>query len=70
MGVKREKFLQLAENRVNKAIKQIRLIGNLSNKNVYEYNDVEVKKIFKALKDEMKIAESRFSKVGRKEFKI
>jgi ABC-type Fe3+-hydroxamate transport system substrate-binding protein len=67
---KREKFLQLAENRVNKALKQISLIGNLSNKNVYEYNDEEVKKIFRALRDEIKLAESRFTNVGKKKFKI
>jgi hypothetical protein len=32
MGESRERFVHLAESRTRKAIKDIRLIGNLSNK--------------------------------------
>ena len=40
---KREKFIRLAENRTNKALDMIRLIGNLSNKAVYDYSEDDVK---------------------------
>lgn len=61
MRNKRQKFVELAENRVNRAIKDIRLIGNLANKSAYEYADEDVKKIFRALQKELDSAKSRFT---------
>jgi len=55
-----EKFIKLAEKRVNNAIKYIRLIGNLSNKSNYSYTDDQVEKIFRALNREIKEAKVRF----------
>ena len=49
MRDKRAKFVQLANQRVNKAIDQLRLVGNLSNKAAYEYSEDDAKKIVKAL---------------------
>ena len=43
---KREKFVRLATGRVNKAIKEIQLIGNLSNRTYYEYSNADIEKIF------------------------
>ena len=71
MTNKREKFKELAEKRVNNAIKNIQLIGNLSNSNNYEYNNEEVTKIFKTLKEELQVAESRFKLNEKKDkFKL
>ena len=56
----RERFVHLAEKRVNNAIKVIRLIGNLSNKSNYSYTDKDVDKIFRALEKELKFSKSRF----------
>ncbi|MES0871282.1 hypothetical protein [Pseudovibrio sp. SCP19] len=58
---KRQKFEELAEKRVNKAIKDLRLIGNLSNKNNYSFDDGDVRKILKALDEEMKALKGRFA---------
>ena len=58
--VKRQKFVSLAEKRVENAIKSIGLIGNLANTSNYEYSDADVKKIIKALNDEVKEVESKF----------
>ncbi len=57
---KKEKFIRLAEKRTNKALEAIRLLGNLSNKNVYEYKQEEVEKIFNALDKEIEMAKSYF----------
>ena len=67
MDSKNSKFKRLAELRANRALKDIRLIGNLSNKNYYAYNIEDVELIFSALRKEMKIAENRFkgSEKGR-----
>ncbi len=42
MRDKRSKFVQLANQRVTKAIDQIRLIGNLSNRAAYDFGAVTV----------------------------
>ena len=47
---KHDKFVRLAEARTNNALKQIELIGNLSNTNAYEYSYDDVEKIIKTLK--------------------
>lgn len=71
METKREKFKELAEKRVNNALKNIQLIGNLSNTNNYEYLEEEVSKIFKTLKEELQTAEARFKISGKKgKFKL
>ena len=60
MGSNRDRFVRLAESRVNKAIKSIRLIGNLSNKNNYSYTDKDAKQIIRALDKELRALKSRF----------
>jgi hypothetical protein len=46
---KEDKFIELAEKRVNVLLNNIRLIKQLSNKNNYQYSDAHVKKIFSAI---------------------
>lgn len=58
---KRARFIRIAENRTKKIIKMIRLLSNCSNKTAYDYSDEEVKKIFRAIEAELKLAKSKFS---------
>ena len=58
---KREKFRYLAERRTNNALIAIGRIGNLSNRQLYEFEDLEVRKIIKALKDAVGEVETRFA---------
>jgi hypothetical protein len=60
MRDKRKKFIQLAEARVARAMNDIRLIGNLSNRGAYAYADDDIRKIFRALQKELDAAKSRF----------
>ena len=62
---KREKFVRLAANRTNKALEMIQLIGNLSNRSVYEYTDADVEKIFNALEEEVAQAKKQFTAIGK-----
>lgn len=64
MRDKRQKFVDLAEARVNKALKDIQLIGNLSNKAAYEFTDADLKKIFSSLQKALDAAKGKFSKGG------
>jgi len=61
MADKREKFVELAEKRVTRAIKDLRLIGNLSNKNNYSYTDSDVQKIIAHLDQEVKFLKAKFA---------
>ena len=73
MRDKRSKFVKLAEARVNRAIKDVRLIGNLANRSAYDYEEEDVRKMFRALQKEFDAARSRFSgEAGGKdnEFKL
>lgn len=65
MDEKQAKFRELAEKRVNNAIKNIQLIGNLSNTSAYSYTEDEVRKIFKTLKEEISVAEAKFKAKGK-----
>jgi ribosomal protein L7/L12 len=64
---KREKFVKLAENRTKNAIKAIRVIGKLGNKNAYEYDDSDVQKIVRALNKELESLKARMSQTSSKE---
>jgi len=58
-AAKREKFVKLAESRTVNAIKAIRIIGKLGNRNAYDYDDADVRKIVKALNDEIEALKNR-----------
>lgn len=67
-----EKFVNLAEKRVQKALDAIESIGKLSNRSNYSYSDDQVKKIKSALVSKVNIVMSRFtpSSSSAKEFKL
>jgi hypothetical protein len=58
---KRSKFRSLAESRTNKALDAISRIGNLSNRSIYAWEESEVRKVTKALKDAITEVEGRFA---------
>jgi hypothetical protein len=60
MNVKRENFVRLAESRVTRAIEALRVIGNLSNRSNYEYNEEDIKKIINTLQTEINSLKSQF----------
>ena len=64
MDTHRDKFIRLAQNRTRKAIKDIRLIGNLSNRNSYSYSDDDIECIFSTLETELKTARNRYHESG------
>lgn len=64
MRNKREKFVELAEARVNKTLKDLQLVGNLSNRAAYEFTEADIRKIFAALQKALDTAKGRFTKDG------
>ena len=65
-SLKRDKFVSLAEKRVNNVLPVIKSIGNLSNSGHYEYEGADVEAIIKALNNAVTDLEGRF-KVKPKE---
>lgn len=64
LGRKREKFVELAEKRVNNAIKQLQLIGNLSNTGNYEFSESDYQKIFRAIDSEVREMKRKFTEAS------
>jgi hypothetical protein len=58
---KRAKFRDLAEKRTNRALEAIHRIGNLSNRQLYEWEEGELRKILKALRDAIAEVEGKFA---------
>ena len=69
---KADRFRRVAEARVNKIIKVIRLLGNCSGTSVYAYTDAQVAYIFSALQSELDKAKRRFRKpsLGKHRFSL
>ena len=60
---KKAKFIELGTKRINKVIKGLRHIGNLS---TYEYDQQQVDKMFDAITAAVDGARARFQKGGKK----
>jgi len=71
MESKRDRFKRIAENRTNKIINMIDLLGNCSNKNNYEYTDDDIKNIFNAIESSLKMSKMKFiEKQEKGKFKL
>ena len=56
----RENFVRLAEARTNKVLKDLDLLGNLSNRSNYSFTEEDVKAIFRVLSKKVQETEMRF----------
>lgn len=62
---KQLKFVELAEQRTNTAIKNLQLIGNLANKRNYEYSEEQAAKIISVLEIELKELKLKFKSASK-----
>ena len=60
---KHDLFLRLAKPRTQKVLDALRILGNCSNKNRYEYDIEEVEKIFGTITEYMSDVENKFNAV-------
>ena len=65
MTDKKNNFKRIAENRTNKIIDMLELLGNLSNTSFYEYSDADIEKIFNAIEDQLEKTRSKFARTKR-----
>jgi len=69
---KRERFIRIAERRVNYVLDNLERLGNCSNRRNYEYYDDDVKKIFNEIEKKTKEIRAVFQEVpkAKKQFKL
>ena len=67
---RREKFIRLAESRMNNTLKNIELLSNLSNKSSYDYSQSDIDKMIKTLKQAVSNLEKSFTPSKNKKFKF
>jgi len=67
---RREKFIRLATLRTSVTLDKLRLIGNLSNKSNYDYSEEDIKKIFSALEEQLRIIKHKFYLKPKKGFRL
>ena len=56
----RERFIRLASRRTQSVLDKLRILGNCSNKYMYEYYDEDVRKIFKTIENELRNIKNMF----------
>ena len=67
----RDRFKRLATIRTNVVLKRLKILGNCSNRSVYEYDEKDIEKIFSEIEKKVKEVKYKFhypKKIG--EFKL
>ena len=65
-----ERFKRIATVRTNAVLDRIRILGNLSNRQMYSYSEEDVNKIFSTLNKQIKEARAKFNSQKQKRFKL
>lgn len=71
---RRKRFEKVAGNRVNRLIKTLNSLSKCANKNNYEYDESDIKKMIRVLREKLSDVENEFSgqlnKESKSEFKF
>jgi len=65
-----ERFKRVAEARTNAVIHKLRVLGNLSNKQIYSYSEEDINKIFSAINKQLREVRAKFNSQKEKKFKL
>ena len=66
----RDRFKRLAAYRTNTIIERLRVLGNCSNRQVYEYTKDDIAKIFTAIDKAVKETKAKFKYPNKEKFKL
>jgi NH3-dependent NAD+ synthetase len=66
----RERFVTLAEARTNTVLHRLKVLGNCANKNLYEYKEEEINKIFRAIQKTIDETRNKFLSHATKQAKF
>ena len=65
-----ERFKRVAEARTNAVLDKVRILGNLSNRQMYSYSEEDIRKIFSAIDKQMKEVKAKFNSQKQEKFKL
>jgi len=65
-----ERFKRIATLRTNAVLDRLRILGNLSNRQMYSYSEEDINKIFKAINKEIKEVRAKFNSRKEEKFKL
>ncbi|OGH70587.1 MAG: hypothetical protein A2754_03125 [Candidatus Magasanikbacteria bacterium RIFCSPHIGHO2_01_FULL_47_8] len=66
----RERFRRLATLRTNGVLKRLKVLGNCSNRNAYEYDEEDINKIFSEIERKVKEVKAKFHFPKKRDFKL
>ena len=66
ISVKRQRFIKIAERRVNRILDGLDNLGRCSNKRNYDYSEGEVKKIFREIDRKVREVKMQFQDKNNK----
>jgi hypothetical protein len=66
----RERFKRLASQRTNIVLKRLKVLGNCSNRQIYEYDESDIDKIFTEVERKVKETKAKFHFPKKREFKL
>ncbi len=66
----RDRFKRLATQRTNTVLKRLKVLGNCSNRNIYEYDEQDIDKIFYEIDRRAKETKAKFHFPKKREFKL
>ncbi|MBA7484887.1 hypothetical protein ES707_20418 [subsurface metagenome] len=65
-----ERFKRIAIVRTNAVLDRLRILGNLSNRQMYSYSEEDINKIFRAINNQIKEVRAKFNSEKQKKFKL
>ena len=65
-----ERFKRIATVRTNAVLDKLRILGNLSNRQMYSYSEEDINKIFSAINKQIKEVRAKFNSQKQEKFKL
>jgi len=65
-----ERFKRIAEARTNAVLDRLRILGNLSNRQMYSYSEEDIAKIFSVINERVRETKSKFHFSNKERFKL
>ena len=66
----RDRFKRLATARTNIVLKRLKVLGNCSNRNIYEYDEQDIDKVFSEIERKVKETKAKFHFPKKRDFKL
>ncbi|HEY4509564.1 MAG TPA: hypothetical protein VJC15_01080 [Candidatus Paceibacterota bacterium] len=68
---RKERFRRVVSRRTENILEDLRILGNCSNKSMYDYIDEDVAKVFGTIEEQLRAVKARFKTVRKKrKFKL